>query len=305
MSTVKPKRVSPYFSFCKEHREDVKSRLKEAGQPISAPALTKALSELWRSLSDLEKQKYKHSSSTGSGLALDLQNGCSSGNGSEEARAQDGVEEARAKECAEEGGVKACAEEDRAEDSAGAARDKGCAEAKDCADGEPYAEEGRPKPPEQGSNETAGLAFPLARVKRIIKLDKEIRVVAADGSNLIAQASQLFLEHLAEVAYATALRMKHKTVRLEDVKNAIKGEPRIDDFLAEALNDALLGDNEDAPESSDDADDAPAPVQQSHGKKKPKISKKPHPEPPAGTRRIADFFVSKPNPLEVSNSDAA
>eukprot|EP00250_Pteridium_aquilinum_P003262 c13583_g1_i1 orf=184-1164(-) len=319
----KAKKTSAYFSFCKHHREQLKARLKEAGKPISAPALTKALSELWRSLSDLEKQKYKDlSPSSCPDLYLNPLPPPSSGGGELDDLSRDQTcgEKSRVKESAEEIGIEGreaeiFLKENVATEPAATSVGKVCTvmDADFCkGQVRPSEEEGAcieealVKAQDEGSTENEGLAFPLARVKRIIKLDKEIRVVAADASSLIAYASQHFLEHLTVAAHASALKKKHKTIRLEDVKNAVKSEPRIDDFLAEALNDVLHCGKEDYLESSDDADDAPEIVQREkgHANKRSKSTKKPMPELPAGTRRIADFFTNT-NQVKVSNLDVA
>ncbi|KAI5082659.1 hypothetical protein GOP47_0002402 [Adiantum capillus-veneris] len=295
----KAKKTSAYFSFCKQHRELTKARLKDAGQSVSAPALAKALSELWRSLSDEEKQRYKDPSPP-CVSCVDLS--LSSGSGGLEAQASK-ADQARTKKSRvrgssdgngdKVGAIPSFPSQVEVIEPANAEVEEQCMTDADVCTDEAEDAHGNEKGEGNGLPESGGMAFPLARVKRIIKLDKEIHVVAAEASSLIAHASQLFLEHLAMAAHASALKKKHKTIRIEDVKNAVKSESRIEEFLAEALNDVLhQGKEEDDSDSSDGADDAPDENVnvKGHSNKKSKTAKKPLLAPPAGTRKIAEFF---------------
>ncbi|MCO5614529.1 hypothetical protein L7F22_068812 [Adiantum nelumboides] len=310
VEALKAKKTSAYFSFCKQHREQTKTRLKDAGKSVSAAALAKALSELWRSLSEEEKQRYKGPSPASN--EPPLPSGSVEPEVSEADRACTKKGRVIKGHC-DENGDKVCATPSfPSQMEVGLAHsevEKSCmADATVCTDQVGTCSEdvqGNEKDAGDGLPDSVGLVFPLARVKRIIKLDKDIRVVAADASNLIAQASQLFVGHLASAAYASALKKKHKTIRLEDVKNAVKSEPRIDEFLTEALTDVLHRGEDDDLDSSDGADDASENVNiKGHSSKKSKTSKKPLPEPPAGTRRIADFFsASKQSKVGDSNAE--
>ena len=152
----------------------------------------------------------------------------------------------------------------------------------------------------------------MARVKRIIKLDKDIRVVAGDATILISQASHLFLEHLVELSYEASCRRKHKTIRFDDIMSGIAAQPRVHDFLSHALGDESfhgrqveskpennVGDDDE--DEDDDDDDEPidrarvSAVDGDYPKKPKAVKRTPLPEPSAGTRRIADFFAAKPN----------
>jgi hypothetical protein len=167
----------------------------------------------------------------------------------------------------------------------------------------------------------------VARVKRIVKLDREIRAVASDASALISRASHLFVEHLAELAWrASSRKRRHRSVRIDDILSGIASEPRIHDFLSDALGDdsfhaqqatsqrrrsAAKDDDDEDDEDDDDDDDGDGDGDEIHGgdgekaqvsvaaadsKKKLKVAKKaPIPEISAGTRRIADFFAAKPS----------
>lgn len=64
--------------------------------------------------------------------------------------------------------------------------------------------------------------FPITRVKRIIKLDKDVRLVTSDAIALIAQATALFVQNLSSASFTVMLRTKRKTIRGPDVVLAAK-----------------------------------------------------------------------------------
>jgi DNA-directed RNA polymerase I subunit RPA43 len=64
--------------------------------------------------------------------------------------------------------------------------------------------------------------FPITRVKRIIKLDKDVRLVTGDAIALIAQATALFVQNLSSASFTVMLRTKRKTIRGPDVVLAAK-----------------------------------------------------------------------------------
>ncbi|KAH7316249.1 hypothetical protein KP509_21G085100 [Ceratopteris richardii] len=290
----KGRKTSAYFAFCKQHREQVKTRLRDGGLSTSAPAIVKVLSDIWRTLSDDEKQKYKDPPYVSSIESLPLLSACSDEPQGSNVVTQGeinsptgvGIRGDAGGSCETDIAPPDAAEAvpvddpaaDRYEAVTGIQRTGSC-EA-DCS-----------KEKEAGDelSENGAIVFPIARVKRIIKLDKDIRVVAADASNLIALASQLFLEHLATMAHASAIKRKRKTISVEDVKSAVKSEPRTGEFLAEALNDILCHGQQDISESEDDAENGYAQAND-QVKKKAKVAKKPLQEVSSGTRKIADFF---------------
>ncbi|XP_049851342.1 uncharacterized protein LOC126325878 [Schistocerca gregaria] len=50
--------------------------------------------------------------------------------------------------------------------------------------------------------ESTTCLIPLARVRRIVKKDPEIKSIASDACFLIAKATEIFIEHLAVLSYA-------------------------------------------------------------------------------------------------------
>ncbi|KAG0227601.1 hypothetical protein BGW42_002823 [Actinomortierella wolfii] len=64
-------------------------------------------------------------------------------------------------------------------------------------------------------------ALPAARIKRIIKEDKDINMVSNDAVFLISLATELFLESFTSKAYGLARMEKRKTVFYKDLANAV------------------------------------------------------------------------------------
>lgn len=71
-------------------------------------------------------------------------------------------------------------------------------------------------------NEKFVTPFPVTRVKRIIKLDKDVRLVSSDAIALIAQATALFVQSLSSTSFTVMLQTKRKTIRGPDVVLAAK-----------------------------------------------------------------------------------
>ncbi|CAA6672735.1 unnamed protein product [Spirodela intermedia] len=127
----------------------------------------------------------------------------------------------------------------------------------------------------EGEDEEAGeagvlhLSFPPGRVKRIMKLDREINKVNSEAVFLISLSTDLFLTLLAEKAGEVTLAKKKKSVRMDHLLSAARSHPPCRDFLLDSIS--LPTKTLPPPE----AKQAP-----------PKIAK---PLPP-GTRRIDQFF---------------
>jgi histone H3/H4 len=72
------------------------------------------------------------------------------------------------------------------------------------------------------------LSLPLARVKRIMRLDKEVKNTAVDACRLVSRATELFVESLVEGAFATMKQQKRKTVKHSDVEHHVLRKPRLE-----------------------------------------------------------------------------
>ncbi|CAI9785079.1 unnamed protein product [Fraxinus pennsylvanica] len=123
--------------------------------------------------------------------------------------------------------------------------------------------------PENAITESVQLEIPTGRVKRIMKLDKDINKVNSEALFLITHATELFLQSLAVKSAGVALEKKRKTIKLEHLRVAVKRHQPTSDFLLDSL---------------------PMPAQsldQQKDRAKSRSNKKPV---PVGARRIDAFF---------------
>lgn len=72
------------------------------------------------------------------------------------------------------------------------------------------------------------LSLPLARVKRIMRLDKEVKNTAVDACRLVSRATELFVESLVEGAFQTMKAQKRKTVKHGDVEHHVLRKARLE-----------------------------------------------------------------------------
>ncbi|KDP26795.1 hypothetical protein JCGZ_17953 [Jatropha curcas] len=137
---------------------------------------------------------------------------------------------------------------------------------------------------EENVEKTIRPQFPTGRVKKIVKLDKDINKVTSEAFFLISSSVELFLRFIAEKSTEVAVEKKRKTVKLDHIRTAVKRHQPTSDFLLDSL---------------------PLPTQSD----KPVAKKKTHSGPvadkpvPSGTRRIDDFFSKSPNedPVQINN----
>ncbi|KAK9130073.1 hypothetical protein Sjap_010560 [Stephania japonica] len=115
-------------------------------------------------------------------------------------------------------------------------------------------------------------AFPIGRVKKIVKVDQDINKVNSEAMYLIALSADLFLRFLAEKSSEVATEKKKKTVKLEHMRIAVKGHRPTNDFLFDSL-----------PMPS------PAPTTAQKSDSSTAVEK----SLPLGTRRIDDFLRGK------------
>ncbi|KAL1225299.1 Nuclear transcription factor Y subunit C-4 [Cardamine amara subsp. amara] len=109
--------------------------------------------------------------------------------------------------------------------------------------------------------------FPIGRVKKIMKLDKDINKINSEALHLITYSTELFLRFLAEKSSVVTAENKRKTINLDHLRTAVKRHQPTSDFLLDSL---------------------PLPAQPVRNTKS--VSDKKAPAPPVGTRRIDDFF---------------
>jgi len=64
--------------------------------------------------------------------------------------------------------------------------------------------------------------LPLARIKRIMKSDEDVRMISAEAPVLFAKACEMFILELTVRSNSCAERQKRRTLQKEDVEAAIK-----------------------------------------------------------------------------------
>merc|ERR1719223_538103 len=64
--------------------------------------------------------------------------------------------------------------------------------------------------------------LPLARIKRIMKSDEDVRMISAEAPVLFAKACEIFILELAVRSWGAAGKNKRKVISKEDVETAIK-----------------------------------------------------------------------------------
>ncbi|KAF2286499.1 hypothetical protein GH714_017376 [Hevea brasiliensis] len=122
--------------------------------------------------------------------------------------------------------------------------------------------------------------FPTGRVKRIVKLDKDINKINSDALLLVSRSTELFLKFLAEKSAEVAIEKKRKIVKLDHIRVAVKRHQPTGDFLLDSLPvPTQLSDKPPAEKTR------PAPVTDK-------------PLPP-GTRRIDYFFAKSANEAPI------
>lgn len=72
--------------------------------------------------------------------------------------------------------------------------------------------------------------LPLARIKRIMKSDEDVRMISAEAPVLFAKACEMFILELSIRAWGAAEKCKRRTLQKEDVEAAIRNTD-IFDFL--------------------------------------------------------------------------
>ncbi|PUZ58375.1 hypothetical protein GQ55_5G504900 [Panicum hallii var. hallii] len=77
--------------------------------------------------------------------------------------------------------------------------------------------------------------LPVGRVKRIMRVDRDIKKVTSEATLLIAAATELFLGSLASGAYTAAARRGRRAVRAAHVRAAARAHRPTADFLLDCL----------------------------------------------------------------------
>ena len=79
----------------------------------------------------------------------------------------------------------------------------------------------------ENKKEKLSTRFPLAKIKNIMKLDNDIKLCQKDVYSVLGKVTEMFLQELAQGAYAVCKSCKRKTINLEDINSAIKMDPKM------------------------------------------------------------------------------
>jgi histone H3/H4 len=72
--------------------------------------------------------------------------------------------------------------------------------------------------------------LPLARIKRIMKSDEDVRMISAEAPVLFAKACEMFILELTLRSWCYSEKMKRRTLQKDDIEAAIRNTD-IFDFL--------------------------------------------------------------------------
>ncbi|KAM2636538.1 hypothetical protein EV1_021157 [Malus domestica] len=142
--------------------------------------------------------------------------------------------------------------------------------------------------------------FPNGRVKRIMKLDRDINKINSEALLLVSYSAQLFLEFLAERSAEVATERKRKVVKLEHMRVAVKRHRPTCDFLIDELTVPSQPSNHPATDRSQGR----SVVSSSAPAKRDRSRTAADRPAPAGTRLIDGFFhkLAKNSPIQTEEA---
>jgi histone H3/H4 len=83
-------------------------------------------------------------------------------------------------------------------------------------------------------NQKTSTLLPLARVKRIIKSDPDVKLISSDACFLVAKATELFMDYLVQETYKRTKRENRKVIQYKDLSKTIKETDELE-FLGDIL----------------------------------------------------------------------
>jgi len=78
------------------------------------------------------------------------------------------------------------------------------------------------------------LVLPLARVKRIVKTDPDIKLISGDAAFLITRATELFIQLLAKEAHNETVKNKRKILQYNDLSHIVNNRDEME-FLRDII----------------------------------------------------------------------
>lgn len=77
--------------------------------------------------------------------------------------------------------------------------------------------------------------FPLSRIKRIIKADKELDMMSSEATFLVAVATEYFIKHFMEEGYTKARLERRRIVNYKDMANVVSRSEEFDFLRGELI----------------------------------------------------------------------
>lgn len=143
-------------------------------------------------------------------------------------------------------------------------------------------------------------SFPQGKIKRIMKLDRDIKKATAEATLAISLATELFIQSLAAGAHAEISRRGRRIVKAEHVRSAVRAHQPTADFLLDCLSQPPPPSSRRTSGATCETASEGKEKDNETEKEKAKEKEKPLPH---GTQRIDQFFHKTsvdpdPNPVE-------
>lgn len=146
-------------------------------------------------------------------------------------------------------------------------------------------------------------SFPQGKIKRIMKLDRDIKKATSEATFAISLATELFIQSLAAGAHTEMTRRGRRIVRGEHVRSAVRAHQPTADFLLDCLSQPPRPSSECSADATCQMEGEGNEKEKEKGKGKEKEKEKKEKPLPRGAQRIDRFFQKTsvdpdPNPVE-------
>eukprot|EP00656_Telonema_subtile_P018267 TRINITY_DN19850_c0_g1_i1.p1 TRINITY_DN19850_c0_g1~~TRINITY_DN19850_c0_g1_i1.p1 ORF type:complete len:270 (+),score=85.66 TRINITY_DN19850_c0_g1_i1:77-886(+) len=148
--------------------------------------------------------------------------------------------------------------------------------------------------------DSTSVIFPLARIRKIIKADPEVKTVNKESLQLIGKATEMLLGELAKAALHVAEKQKRKTVNYNDVATVVRTH-EVFQFLEDTVRPSTGEAKAPAAKSGDKRVRAP----EAEAQADPKQSKLSFGEPKSQGRGLTKLADAKPAQEEAPDDDGA
>ena len=265
-SSTGKRRPSAYISFSTQNRESVKRELAEKGNLKPGMGdIAKLISQRWNGLSEEEKQKFKEKCEREFDEKEEKER-------KEREERRRGVKDEKNNDADKNNDMD---DDDDDDDENNAHGEDGLTEA------ERLVRQTQMQSMMNQDKDGNSLSLPLSRVKRIMKLDKSVKVASGDATKLITKATELFCEMLTQSALGSMKLGKRKTIKYLDVERAVLKKQKFD-FLHDHIS--AMKPKEGEPKKMTEKDVEVADGDGENAKKEVDTH---------GSKKISDFFGKK------------